>query len=59
MIFKLATFVLVLLITFFQSITGLFSALIMFVLTVASACLAFGLYESIHNSLLGQYLPAY
>ena len=59
MIFKLATFILVLLITFFQSITGLFSALIMFVLTIASACLAFGLYESIHNSLLGQYLPAY
>ncbi len=59
MIFKLATLVLILLITFFQSITGMFSASIMFVLTIASACMAFGLYESIFNSLLGQYLPAY
>lgn len=59
MLFKLFVLVLVLLITFFQSITGLFSALIMFLLTLACASLAFGLYETVFESLIGQHLPAY
>jgi len=59
MLLKVATLILVLLITFSQSMTGLFSATIMFLLAVISAGIAFGTYESLNNALLGKYIGDY
>jgi len=49
--------ILVLAITFYQGLNGLFSSVIMCVLTVLSAALAFALYEPIYASFLVDYQP--
>lgn len=55
--FSLFAVVLILTMTFFQGLQGLFSALIACVLTLLSAALAFGFYEEVYFALLMQYLP--
>jgi hypothetical protein len=45
------------LITFFQSLQGLFSALLLFVLSVISSVVAFGFYEDLYKGLLAEWLP--
>lgn len=54
---SLFTVVLILTITFFQGLQGLFSALITCVLTVLAAGLAFGFYEDLYFAQLIQYQP--
>ena len=49
---SLFTVVLILTITFFQGLQGLFSALITCVLTILAAGLAFGFYEDLYLGLL-------
>ncbi len=57
--FSLFSVVLILCIAFFQALQGLFSAVIMCVLTILSAALAFGTYESLYyGPLIGQ-IPEY
>jgi len=55
--FSLFVVVLVLTITFFQGLQGLFTALINFLLAVLAAALAFGFYESLYFSYLIAYQP--
>ena len=57
--FSLFAVVLILAITFYQGLQGLFSALITCVLTILSAALAFGLYEDLYYWQLIQYQPAH
>ncbi len=45
------------LITFFQSLQGLFAALLLFVLSVVSSVVAFAFYEDLYNGLLADWLP--
>ncbi len=52
-------FVLILAIAFFQGLQGLFSSLIMCVLTILCAGLAFGTYDSIFSSFLIDTQPEY
>jgi hypothetical protein len=59
MLLTIAALVLVLLITFGQSICGLFSAAIMFLLAVLSASISFATYESLNEALLGKYIGDY
>jgi len=54
---SLFTVVLILTITFFQGLQGLFSALITCVLTILAASLAFGFYEDLYLGQLIQYQP--
>lgn len=49
--------VLVLTMTFFQGLQGLFSAMITCVLTILSAALAFGFYEDLYLNVLMEHLP--
>ena len=49
--------ILVLAITFYQALHGLFSSVIMCFLTVLSAALAFALYEPIYASFLVDHQP--
>jgi len=55
--FSLFATVLILAITFYQGLQGLFSALIMCILTILSAALAFGLYEDLYFAQLMAYQP--
>jgi len=55
--FSLFSVVLILCIAFFQALQGLFSAVIMCVLTILSAALAFGVYENLYYGLLMAQLP--
>ncbi|UCD28940.1 MAG: hypothetical protein JSV03_00195 [Planctomycetota bacterium] len=55
--FSLFVVVLVLAITFYQGLQGLFSALISCILTILSAGLAFGFYEDIYFAKLIEYQP--
>ncbi|HSW46028.1 MAG TPA: CvpA family protein [Phycisphaerae bacterium] len=57
--FSLFAVVLILTVTFFQGLQGLFSGVIMCVLTILSAALAFGLYEDIYWWQLVQHQPAH
>ncbi len=50
--FSFFAVVLILAMTFYQGLTGLFSAAITCILTVLSAALAFGLHEDLYNSFL-------
>ena len=50
--FSLLVVVLVLAITFYQGLQGIFSALIICILTILSAALAFGLYEDLYFAQL-------
>jgi len=58
-IFILVTLALVAGIAFFQSIQGSFSALIMAVLTVVSACIAVNYYGQLSTAMLLQHIPDY
>jgi len=55
--FSLFVVVLILTITFFQGLQGVFTALINFLLTVLAAALAFGFYESLYSGQLVAYQP--
>lgn len=55
--FSLFAIVLILAMTFFQGLQGLFSALITCILTVLAAALAFGLYEDLYFGQLIRYQP--
>src|SRR3990167_5278075 len=55
--FSLFAVILILTMTFFQGLQGLFSALITCVLAILSAALAFGFYEEVYFSFLMQHLP--
>ena len=59
MILMLIAIVLILTITFFQSLTGLFSTFVMFVLCLLSAALAFTLYEWLDVKFLAERIPQY
>ncbi len=59
MLLTLLILALLLTIAFFQSLTGLFSAFITFILCLMSAALAFTLYEPLSVKLLNKYIPAY
>ena len=54
---SLFAIVLILAITFYQGLHGLFSSVIMCILTVLSAALAFGLYEVVYASFLIEHQP--
>ena len=49
--------ILILAITFYQGLHGLFSALIMCILTVLSAALAFGMHDAVHYQYLAASQP--
>ena len=55
--FSLFAVVLILAITFYQGLHGAFSAVIMCILTVLSASLAFALYEDLYFAFLVDYQP--
>jgi uncharacterized membrane protein required for colicin V production len=55
---NLLTLLMLVLITFFQSLQGLFSALLLFVLSVVSSVVAFSFYEDLYRGLLADWLPA-
>ncbi len=54
---NLLVLLMLVLITFFQSLQGLFGAMILLVLSGISAAIAFGYYEDLHSGLLAQWLP--
>ncbi len=54
---NLLVLLMLVLITFFQSLQGLFAALIMLVLSIVSSVVAFGFYEDLYKALLAQWLP--
>lgn len=54
---NLLSLLMLVLITFFLSLQGMFSALILFVLSVVSSVVAFGFYENLYSGLLIQWLP--
>jgi hypothetical protein len=55
--FSLFSLVLILCIAFFQALQGLFSAVIMCMLTIVSAALAFGVYENLYYGPLFAQMP--
>lgn len=55
---NLLVLLMLVLITFFLSMQGLFSAMIVLVVSVISAVVAFGFYENLYTGLLAQWLPA-
>lgn len=55
--FSLFSIVLIMAMTFFQGLQGLFSALIHCLLTILAAALAFGFYEDLYYGILMQYQP--
>ncbi len=55
---NLLALLMLVIITFFQSLQGLFAALILFVLSVISSAVAFGFYENLYTGLLAKWLPA-
>jgi hypothetical protein len=55
--FSLFATVLILAITFYQGLQGMFSALINCILTILAAALAFGLYEDVYTAQLAAYQP--
>ena len=57
--FSLFGLILVLCITFFQGLQGLFSAFIMCVLTILCAALAFGSFETVYHGFLIKTMPEY
>lgn len=59
MVLKIFVVLLLVAVAFFQSLHGLFSALIMFVLTVLCATLALTHYEWLHETLLASFIPEY
>jgi hypothetical protein len=54
---NLLVLLMLVLITFFQSLQGLFAAMILLVLSVISSVVAFGFYEDLHKGLIAQWLP--
>ncbi len=54
---NLLVLLMLVLITFFQGLQGLFSATILLVLSVISMVVAFGFYEDLYSGLLAQWLP--
>lgn len=57
MLLNLLVVLMLVLITFFLSLQGLFSALVLFVLSVISSVVAFGFYEDLYSAVLAQWLP--
>ena len=55
---NLLVLLMLVLITFFQSLQGLFAAMILLVLSVISSVVAFGFYEDLYKGLIAQWLPA-
>jgi hypothetical protein len=55
---NLLVLLMLVLITFFQSLQGLFAAMILLVLSVISSIVAFGFYEDLYKGLIAQWLPA-
>jgi hypothetical protein len=55
---NLLVLLMLVLITFFQSLQGLFAAMILLVLSVIGSVVAFGFYEDLHKGLIAQWLPA-
>lgn len=54
---NLLSILMLVLITFFLALQGTFSAMIMLVLSVISAAVAFGFYEDLYTGLVAQWLP--
>lgn len=54
---NLLALLMLVLITFFQSLQGLFSAMILFVLSVISSVVAFAFYEDLYLGLFMQWMP--
>ncbi len=54
---NLLVLLMLVLITFFQSLQGLFAAMILLVLSIVSSVLAFSFYEDLYKGLVAQWLP--